>query len=199
VPERADDARRPAQAAGLPTRRDALVRRKALIEAAAACFVEKGYTVPLEEIADRAGVGRGTLYRNFRDRMELALAVFDRDIDALEAWLDMSRPIEQVMADILYRGAKVSALFTRLAIEIPIDFKHVEGFHALGQRVAAILVPVVERAHADGLLRPELGPKDLLLSMRMTSGLLIPQMSEEEVRERIEAAMALLMPGLRPR
>jgi AcrR family transcriptional regulator len=177
-------------------RRDARERRDALVRAAAECFTDKGYTVPLEEIADRAGVGRGTLYRNFKDRMALALAVFDRDIDELEAQLDMSRPIAEVMSDILYRGAKAAALFTRLAIEVQLDPEHLDDFHQLGVRVSALLEPVVAKAHADGVLRPELGPRDLLLCMRMTSGLLLPQMKKKDVQAQIDAALSLLMRGL---
>jgi DNA-binding transcriptional regulator YbjK len=41
-------------------RRDARARREALLEAAAACFDADGFGVPLEDIAARAGVGRGT-------------------------------------------------------------------------------------------------------------------------------------------
>lgn len=178
-------------------RRDARERRDALINAAALCFASKGYNVPLEEIAERAGVGRGTLYRNFRDRMALALAVFERDVDALEAWVDMARPIEDVVRDFVYRGAKVSALFTRMAIELPLERDNFNEFHHLGARVASILEPLIAKAHDQGLLRPELGTYDVLLSMRMISGLLIPQMSDEEVQAKIDKAMELLMRGLR--
>ncbi|WP_431312381.1 TetR/AcrR family transcriptional regulator [Sphingomonas natans] len=48
---------------------DAAARREVLIDAGAHCFAEGGYLVPLGEIAARAGVERGTLYRNFRDRL----------------------------------------------------------------------------------------------------------------------------------
>lgn len=178
-------------------RRDARERRDALIAAAAACFAEKGYTVPLEEIADRAGVGRGTLYRNFRDRASLALAVFERDIEALAERFDLDRPIEEAVTDFLLSGAKASALFTRMAIELPLSRENLDDFHHLGERVATIIKPLVDRGHATGALRADLGPLDILMCMRMISGLLIPQMSEDEIREKIDHAMALLARGLR--
>jgi len=178
-------------------RRDARERRDALIAAAAACFAEKGYTVPLEEIADRAGVGRGTLYRNFRDRASLALAVFERDIDALAARFDMERPIEEAVSDFLLSGARASALFTRMAIELPLSRENLGDFHHLAERVATIIKPLIDKAHADGALRADLSAMDIMMCMRMISGLLIPQMSEEEIREKIDRAMALLMRGLR--
>ena len=52
-------------------RRDAKVRRERLLAAAVELFLEEGVDVPLEKIADRAKVGRATLYRNFADRGEL--------------------------------------------------------------------------------------------------------------------------------
>ena len=67
---------------------DAQARRDALIAAARLCFARAGYFVPLEDIADAAGVGRGTFYRNFKDRMALALAVFEQEIERMRARLD---------------------------------------------------------------------------------------------------------------
>ncbi|KAK0338639.1 hypothetical protein LTR94_037771, partial [Friedmanniomyces endolithicus] len=46
---------------------------------------EHGLDAPLELIAERAGVGRGTLYRHFADRTELALAVLIDGVDDLDA------------------------------------------------------------------------------------------------------------------
>ena len=154
--------------------------------------------MPLEDIADRAGVGRGTLYRNFKDRMALALAVFDRDLDHWHDKIDQSQPLKEVILDIILRGAKASALFTRLAIEVPIKEEDVSGFHALGERVRAILKPIVEKAQADGVLRPEIGPNEILLAMRMVSSLMIPKMTNKEVKYTSEEALDLLMRGLMP-
>jgi AcrR family transcriptional regulator len=49
-------------------RADAEVNRERVLDAAAAVFVEQGIDAPLNLIADRAGVGKGTLYRHFDDR-----------------------------------------------------------------------------------------------------------------------------------
>ncbi len=66
-----------------PLRKDAAERREALLKAAAEAFARDGLETPLHLIADQAGVGRATLYRNFTDRSELALAVFVGQIDDL--------------------------------------------------------------------------------------------------------------------
>ena len=66
-----------------PLRKDAAERREALLKAAAEAFARDGLDTPLHVIAEQAGVGRATLYRNFADRSELALAVFVGQIDDL--------------------------------------------------------------------------------------------------------------------
>ena len=57
-------------------RADARQNRARLISAATAAFAEKGADAPLEDIARRAEVGIGTLYRHFPSRLDLQAAVF---------------------------------------------------------------------------------------------------------------------------
>jgi AcrR family transcriptional regulator len=57
-------------------RADARQNHALLITAATAAFTEKGADAPLEDIARRAGVGIGTLYRHFPSRLDLQAAVF---------------------------------------------------------------------------------------------------------------------------
>ncbi|BDZ54697.1 hypothetical protein GCM10025870_17700 [Agromyces marinus] len=59
--------------------------RLALIAAAREIFATDGLGAPFSAIAKRAGVGQGSLYRHFPDRLSLAVAVFDENIDELEA------------------------------------------------------------------------------------------------------------------
>ncbi len=62
-------------------RADAQRNRDKLVEVARQVFREKGYDAPLDEIAKRAGVGAGTLYRHFPTRDALHDAV-------MQAWAD---------------------------------------------------------------------------------------------------------------
>lgn len=76
-----------------PLRKDAAERRKALLDAARAVFAEEGIDAPLDRIAERAGVGRATLYRNFPGRTEIALAVLLDDMAELgERFADRDTP-----------------------------------------------------------------------------------------------------------
>ena len=70
---------------GSPDRRvraDAQRNIDALLEAALAVFTTTGVDAPVREIAEKAGVGIGTLYRHFPQRADLIAAVFRREIDA---------------------------------------------------------------------------------------------------------------------
>jgi AcrR family transcriptional regulator len=61
-------------------RADARRNRQQLLDVARDLFVERGANAPLDQIAKRAGVGIGTLYRHFADRETLMRAVV---LDAL--------------------------------------------------------------------------------------------------------------------
>lgn len=63
-------------------RADARRNLQALLDAAKAVFAEAGLDAPVRDIAGRAGVGTGTLYRHFPRRPDLIAAVFRREMDA---------------------------------------------------------------------------------------------------------------------
>ena len=68
-----------------PARADARRNLDALLEAALAVFATSGVDAPVREIACKAGVGVGTLYRHFPERSDLVVAVFRREVDACAA------------------------------------------------------------------------------------------------------------------
>lgn len=182
-----------------PMRRDAMERREALIAAARECFARDGYFVPLEEIADRAGVGRGTLYRNFKDRMALALAIFEHELDQVGHRVDATLPLDQALVRVVMQGAGAAALFARLATDMPLDADNRAAFEQLRHRLERLLQPLADRGHADGTLAPELGARELVLATRMAGGLKLFHLSEAERCEQVEAAVVLVMRGLSPR
>ncbi len=65
-----------------PMRADARANLDALLAAAKAEFAERGVDAPVRGIAERAGVGIGTVYRHFPLRSDLISAVFRREMDA---------------------------------------------------------------------------------------------------------------------
>jgi AcrR family transcriptional regulator len=65
-----------------PMRADGLRKMSSLLQAAMEIFAESGVDAPVREIADRAGVGLGTVYRHFPQRSDLIVAVFQSQVDA---------------------------------------------------------------------------------------------------------------------
>ncbi|WP_216329334.1 TetR/AcrR family transcriptional regulator [Deinococcus aestuarii] len=71
-----------AQQAAQPKRADARRNEQTLLDAAAALFVTSGVDVPVREIALKAGVGVGTIYRHFPTRADLIVAVYRHQVEA---------------------------------------------------------------------------------------------------------------------
>jgi AcrR family transcriptional regulator len=63
-------------------RADARRNEKTLLEAAAAAFITSGVDVPVRDIATKAGVGVGTIYRHFPTRADLIVAVYRHQVEA---------------------------------------------------------------------------------------------------------------------
>jgi AcrR family transcriptional regulator len=180
-------------------RRDAKLRRDALIEAAAASFAEHGYNVPLEEVAARASVGRGTLYRNFKDREALALAIFDAEIDRLAAIVERQQDLRKSMIDLALISSRGTALFARIAAQLVADTENMAAFEALGERFAKVLDPLAMRARTNGDLRSDIDGTKLSLALRMVSGLFHNLHESAAGNRNLDEALDLVLDGMRPR
>lgn len=75
---------------GAPRRKraDAVRNTEAVLEAAKEEFARSGVDAPMRDIAARAGVGVGTIYRNYPQRSDLIIAVFRRELEATAAEAD---------------------------------------------------------------------------------------------------------------
>jgi AcrR family transcriptional regulator len=73
---------RPADSPVVPKRADARRNEQALLDAAADVFVASGVDAPVRDIAARAGVGMGTIYRHFPTRADLIVAVYRHQVEA---------------------------------------------------------------------------------------------------------------------
>jgi AcrR family transcriptional regulator len=73
---------RPVEVPARSKRADALRNQQTLLVAAAAVFVTSGVDAPIREIAARAGVGIGTIYRHFPTRADLVVAVYRHQVEA---------------------------------------------------------------------------------------------------------------------
>ena len=145
-------------------RQDAQRNRELILAAAREEFREHGLDVSLEEIARRAGVGIGTLYRRFPTRDGLIEAVFEDHVDSFLAlaqeamliedpWLAFSSFIEQLCE----RQAADSGLKDLLCM-------HLSGETLLKQaraRVGTVFSKLLERAQSAGVLRPDVTTADI--------------------------------------
>ncbi|MEU9836867.1 TetR/AcrR family transcriptional regulator [Streptosporangium sp. NPDC048047] len=77
-----DGGQAPDRAPARSKRSDALRNQRALLAAAAEVFVTSGVDAPIREIAARAGVGIGTIYRHFPTRADLVVAVYRHQVEA---------------------------------------------------------------------------------------------------------------------
>jgi AcrR family transcriptional regulator len=88
------------------TRSDAQANRLRLIEAARAVFAQRGLDAEMKEVAERANLGIGTIYRNFATKDELVEAIIQSVID--EALLEIRAVCE--LADLRERITRIATI-----------------------------------------------------------------------------------------
>jgi AcrR family transcriptional regulator len=153
-------------------RADSLRNREALIAAAKVAFTERGADAPLEDIARRASVGIGTLYRHFPTREALLAAVYRREVEQLAAAADVllaSRPPAEALEAWLHQ--MVDYMATKRVIAPALQASPGEGsalYAASGPTITAALDRLACAAIASGDIRADLEPGDLL---RLVAGL----------------------------
>ncbi|GAA1236367.1 TetR/AcrR family transcriptional regulator [Kitasatospora nipponensis] len=158
---------RPAAAPRL--RADATRNRERIITAARELFVENGATVPLDDIAKRAGVGNATLYRNFPDRSALvravALSVMGRILVRAQQALADDRDSFEALCDYVRAASeeRIGALCSLLSEYV--DLQHDEQLLAARTELEQAVEDLMARARLDGRLRPDVAPGDLFLAL----------------------------------
>lgn len=164
-----------------PLRVDAERNRQRILDAAADLFAERGLQVSLDEVAERAGVGVGTVYRRFPNREALIDALFQARVEEFigiaqeaaadpDAWAGLTRFIE-LGAEFHGRNRALKELM----FSAPGGREWVDRVRA---RIRPIVGRMVKAAQEQGRLRPDLHTLDvpmmtLMLSsaMEFTAGL----------------------------
>lgn len=189
-------AGQPGEAPAPSKRADAVRNQQKLLAAAAEVFVTSGVDAPIREIAARAGVGMGTIYRHFPTRADLVVAVFRHQVEACAE-----------AGPSLLAGADSPLAALRQWIDVFVDFlvtKHglantvqpdSSGFAALHTYFLDRLLPVAEQlldaAVDSGEIRPGTQPYEL---MRGIGNLCIA--SDGDPRYDPRRLVALLLQGL---
>lgn len=192
-PGRTGGADRPGYARRV-TRQDVRRNRRLIVAAAAQVFREHGATAPLGLVAERAGVGRATLYRHFPDRRTLAAAVLDLRVGVLEEFV-----ARHPGADLLDR--LLVEIWT-LQLDTPgliATARGEDGEEALTEPVArtrALLAEALDQARRHGAVASEVGLGEVFVVLAMIEGVIA-------ARDRLPddvgvgAAMALALRSLR--
>lgn len=169
--------------------------RRALIGAAREVFSESGYSAPLSAVAKKAGVGQGSLYRHFPDRVSLAVAVFDENIGELELLAaDPTSTLDDLLDRVIEQALVSKVLIDMLTVD-PDD----ERIAHLGTRVAAVVETVVTRERAAGRIRSSVSADDVFLAVSMVAGLVarLPVAGRREIAGRAWALFhSVFQPGL---
>ncbi len=160
------DAEAPARA----VRADAKRNTAALLEAAKIVFAASGVDAPVREIAERAGVGIGTVYRHFPRRADLVAAVFRREVDGCAdaaASLAAEYPPAEALTLWLHRYAAFIATKRGLAAALHSGDRAFDPLPAyFEQRLFPALGGLLARAVAAGDIRDDVNADDLLVAVR---------------------------------
>ncbi|RZJ90155.1 MAG: TetR/AcrR family transcriptional regulator [Brevundimonas sp.] len=148
-----------------PLRKDAAERREALLAAAREVFADEGIDTPLDRIAERAGVGRATLYRNFANRTEIALAVLMDEVAVLgerfarptepTAFLDFISALSETLTRNTAFGGVVRAAPTP------------EILTPLRAALVKAASPALKLSQASGVVRADFRPADIRIVTAM--------------------------------
>lgn len=184
--------------AAVPLRIDAERNRSRIVEAAQADFAERGLDVPLEDVAEHAGVGIATLYRRFPTREDLIAACFERRLEeyaraaeealsAADGWSGFCAYVERVcsmQAD--DRG------FNDVLTRTFANAKELEAHRARGYELS---VRLIDRAKEEGTLRADFVPEDLVLLLMSNAG--VVQAAGRAAPDAWKRLVGLMLDGFR--
>jgi AcrR family transcriptional regulator len=141
-----------------PKRADARRNYEKVLAAAREAFAEGGESTALEEIARRAGVGIGTLYRHFPNRQALLEALYVNEVEEVcrtatqfedgDPWEALNGWFERVIAYLATKRALAHELLNYLDLDAPLFQVCRTSLYAAGE-------PLLKRAQEAGAVRPD--------------------------------------------
>ncbi|SNT55649.1 transcriptional regulator, TetR family [Streptosporangium subroseum] len=150
----------------VPSRSDATRNRRLLLDVAAKAFAERGVDVSIGEIAQRAGLGKGTVFRHFSSKEELVAAImlrmFDELVDAGTALLTAEDPglaLREFMTagvEIYVRDQAFSEVIGRSSVQHPQVRDAIDRLCDTAEALTA-------RARQEGIVRPDVTGTDVVL------------------------------------
>jgi AcrR family transcriptional regulator len=182
-----------------PLRADAQRNYQRLVSAASAAFAEHGADdASLEEIARRAGVGIGTLYRHFPNRQALLEAVYRDQVDVLSdragqlsSSADPGAALEEWLRALVSFGRTKRNLTTAMLATLDKDSELLSTCSLIMRGAAGTLL---KRAQEAGVVRADADATDLL---RLVHAVSMAVEREPSDRGQADRLLGLIMDGLR--
>ena len=178
-------------------RADAQRNHDALLEAAACAFTEHGPDASLEDVARRAGVGIGTLYRHFPTREALVEAAYRRGLETLCDQADqLGRELPPAEALEAWMQAFVGHAATKRGLGSVLKMaanRNTELFTEVRARIRAAMTGLIDSAIAAGTIRPDADATDLLGAI----GGVCMISDQPDWQDQSRRLVRLLMDGLR--
>jgi AcrR family transcriptional regulator len=179
-----------------PQRADARRNSERLVAVAREAFQRDGASAPLDDIARKAGVGPGTLYRHFPTREALLAAVYRQDVADIAARADQLRAeLPPMQALTAWLGEQLEYITHRMglgsAIKVMLadDTETMEWCRDTMRGAAGRLL---EGAQREGLVRTDV---DATTMLRLVHGV---GLATETAPDRAELMMSIVVGGLRP-
>jgi AcrR family transcriptional regulator len=183
-----------------PLRRDAERNRRRILQAAGEVFAERGLGVTMDDIAERADVGVGTVYRRFPEKELLVEALFEVRLEELVSMAQQALADDdpwEALVGFLERGQALQASNRGLK-ELMLSTRYGrERVACVRERMAPLAEALVERAQACGALRPDVEGTDLPLIQVMLGG--IVDFTRDVDPDTWRRLFAIIVDGLRAR
>lgn len=180
-------------------RADALNNRARIVDAAReaiAASAPNGEDLRLNAIAQKAGVGQGTLYRHFPTRVDLLVEVYRHDVDELvalaPALLDTEAP-DDALAMWFDRVADYARVKRGVFAAVEASVWQDLSAHSLGPIGEAITL-LLEAGRVSQVIRPEVDAQDVITLIGF-----LTRLDESHWDERARHLLAIVLDGLRPR
>ncbi len=184
-----------------PLRADAARNRARILEAARTAFAEAGLDVGVEEIARRAGVGKGTLYRRFPTKEALVRAIFEdllRDLETLVEESAAEADAGVAFIGFLHESARRQATNQGFLDVVAQRLGAAALTPEQRRRFIAAMGKPLRRAQEAGAVRADLVPEDVQMIFRMLGATTRPASDGTPMDDHWPRYIGLLTDALRP-
>ncbi|ONM48155.1 TetR/AcrR family transcriptional regulator [Nocardia donostiensis] len=155
-------------------RADAARNQQRIVEAARELFADRGLEITLDDVAERAGVGVGTVYRRFANKKELISEVFEHHVgefaDAADRGYEHPDPWAGLVEFFEYACHHMATNRGLGEVLLEMD-DDIERFHCARDRITPTVAAIVARARDAGIIQPDIEATDFFALIHMVEGL----------------------------